>query len=66
MFKSPIVTSVEPGHRFYPAEAEHQDFLTRNPTHPYIVVHDLPKIEDLRRVFPAVYRAEPVLVGATR
>jgi peptide-methionine (S)-S-oxide reductase len=47
---------------FYPAEAYHQDFLERNPSHPYISQHDLPKVRDLKRVFPDVYRAEPVLV----
>ena len=51
---------------FYRAEGYHQDFLTLNPTHPYIVVNDLPKIGELKRVFPALYRATPVLVGGTR
>ena len=66
VFKAAIVTKIEPGRTFYPAEAEHQDFLTRNPTYPYIVMHDLPKIEDLRRLFPAAYRPDPVLVGTVR
>jgi len=35
--------------------------MTRNPAYPYIVVHDLPKIEDLN--FPHVYRKDPVLVA---
>jgi len=66
VFKAAIVTRIEPGKAFYPAEAYHQDFLTRNPTHGYIVVNDLPKIEDLKRLFPALYRAKPVLVGRAR
>jgi peptide-methionine (S)-S-oxide reductase len=66
VFGAAIVTKIEPGRSFYPAEAEHQDFLTRNPRHPYIVIHDLPKIGDLRRLFPEAYRADPVLVGARR
>jgi len=37
--------------------------MTRNPTYPYIVVHDLPKIEDLKRIFTDVYRKDPVLVA---
>jgi peptide-methionine (S)-S-oxide reductase len=37
-----------------------------HPYHPYIVYNDLPKIDDLKRVFPDAYRAEPVLVAATR
>jgi peptide-methionine (S)-S-oxide reductase len=64
VFKAPIVTRVEPDKTFYPAEAYHQDFLTRNPRHPYIVINDLPKIENLQRTQPDVYRAEPVLVAA--
>jgi len=63
-FASPVVTTVEPGKTFYPAEAYHQDFLARNPTYPYIVFNDLPKIAALKRLFPEVYRAEPTLVGA--
>jgi peptide-methionine (S)-S-oxide reductase len=60
-FKKRIVTRIEPGHAFYPAEAYHQDFLTRHPTYPYIVINDLPKIDDLKRLFPGIYRATPVL-----
>jgi peptide-methionine (S)-S-oxide reductase len=65
VFSDPIVTTLEPGRAFYPAEAYHQDFLTLNPTYPYIVYNDLPKIENLERLFPALYRATPVLVGAS-
>jgi peptide-methionine (S)-S-oxide reductase len=63
-FNASIVTKVEPGRSFYPAEGYHQDFLTRNPTYPYIVANDLPKIEALKRLFPNLYRATPVLVAA--
>jgi peptide-methionine (S)-S-oxide reductase len=61
-FKAAIVTRVEPDKSFYPAEAYHQDFLERNPRYPYIVFNDLPKITELKRVFPDLYRADPVLV----
>jgi peptide-methionine (S)-S-oxide reductase len=64
VFDAPIVTKVEPGRDFYPAEDYHQDFLTRNPRHPYIVINDLPKIENLKRLFPDLYRATPVLAAA--
>lgn len=65
-FKKPIVTKIEPDRAFYPAENYHQDFLTRNPRYPYIAINDLPKIEDLKRLLPELYRATPVLVaGAT-
>ena len=36
---------------FYPAEEYHQDFLTRHPSNPYIVYNDMPKLEELRRIF---------------
>jgi peptide-methionine (S)-S-oxide reductase len=64
IFSAAIVTKIEPGKVFYPAEAYHQDFLTRNPRYPYIVYNDLPKVEALKRVFPDRYRNEPVLVSS--
>jgi len=65
-FPVPIVTTVEPGRAFYPAEAYHQDFLARNPANPYIVVNDLPKLKELRNLFPDLYQATPALVAATQ
>jgi peptide-methionine (S)-S-oxide reductase len=65
-FDRKIVTSIEPGHVFYRAEDYHQDFLARNPTYPYIVINDLPKIEDLKRLYPDGYRADAALVSAQR
>src|SRR5262249_59521714 len=62
-YAAPIVTRIEPDKRFYRAEAYHQDFLVRNPSYPYIVFHDLPKVEALKRLFPDLYRKEPVLVA---
>ena len=64
VFKKPVVTTVETGKTFYPAEAYHQDFLANNPGYPYIVINDLPKIQALKRLFPELYRPDPVLVGA--
>jgi peptide-methionine (S)-S-oxide reductase len=66
IFRRKLATKIEMGKTFYPAEEYHQDFLTRNPRYPYIVINDLPKIEALQRVFPDVYRAEPTLVLAKR
>ena len=63
VYKSPIVTRIEPDRPFYRAEDYHQDFLTLNPTYPYIVYNDLPKVENLRRLFPDRYRGQPVLVS---
>ena len=65
-FSKPIVTTIEPGKTFYPAEDYHQDYLTRHPREPYIVINDLPKIDDLKRLFPELYRADPVLVSSRR
>jgi peptide-methionine (S)-S-oxide reductase len=64
VFGNAIVTKIEPGHAFYPAEAYHQDFLTRNPNDAYIMINDLPKIESLKQLFPNEYRADPVLVSS--
>jgi peptide-methionine (S)-S-oxide reductase len=66
VFPNAIATRIEPGAAFYPAEPYHQDFLTRHPDHPYIVFNDLPKLKDLQKMFPDLYRAQPVLVGAKR
>jgi peptide-methionine (S)-S-oxide reductase len=64
IFPSAIVTKVEPLKGFYPAEAYHQDFLAHNPTYPYIVYNDLPKLAALKTVWPQYYRADPVLMAA--
>ncbi|HEV7345369.1 MAG TPA: peptide-methionine (S)-S-oxide reductase MsrA [Devosia sp.] len=63
LFEGPIVTTIETFDAFYPAEQYHQDFMTLNPNHPYIVHHDLPKIAALESLFPENYRDEPALVG---
>ena len=62
VFGRTIVTRVDALSAFYPAEAYHQDFLVKNLEHPYIVTHDLPKVENLRKVFPARYRERPVTI----
>jgi peptide-methionine (S)-S-oxide reductase len=64
VFDAPIVTTIELHRAFYPAEDYHQDYLTRHPTQPYIVFNDLPKIANLKRLFPDRYREDPVLVMA--
>jgi peptide-methionine (S)-S-oxide reductase len=63
VFHSPIVTQLTAYTGFYPAEAYHQDFATLHPSYPYIVYNDLPKIDNLKRVFAGLYREKPVLVG---
>jgi peptide-methionine (S)-S-oxide reductase len=63
-FGRKLATTVEPLKAFFPAEAYHQDYLTLHPEQPYIAYNDLPKVEDLKRSFPSLYSAKPVLVGA--
>ncbi len=55
-YDSPIVTTVEPLKAFYPAEEYHQNYLPRNMTNPYIVMHDLPKLAKLRLSYPELYK----------
>ena len=56
VIRRPIVTQVVPLRAFYPAEAYHQDYMAHHPDQPYIVINDAPKVEHLRRQFPALYR----------
>ncbi len=51
-----IVTQVVPLQQFFPAEAHHQNYLALHPDQPYIVYNDLPKLEQLQKQFPALYR----------
>ena len=66
VFGEPIVTTLEPFKAFYRAEDYHQDFLTLNPTYPYIVYNDLPKVVNLKQIFPNLYRDTPVLVSEVK
>ncbi|KQN35676.1 methionine sulfoxide reductase A [Sphingomonas sp. Leaf407] len=52
-FARPIATRIEGG-AFYPAEAYHQDFARRNPSHPYIMRWDKPKIAAARAAYPGL------------
>jgi peptide-methionine (S)-S-oxide reductase len=56
VFTRPIVTEVTALKAFYPAEAYHQDYATRHPDQPYIAINDLPKVDHLKQMFPALYR----------
>ena len=64
-FGESLATTVEPGKTFYRAEDYHQDFLAHNPNYPYIAINDLPKIDNLRRLFPDRFNSEPVLTEAS-
>ncbi len=65
VFRKPIVTRVDALKGFYPAEAYHQDFMILNPRYPYIVINDLPKVANLKRLFPEQYREKPVMTTAS-
>lgn len=54
-FNRPIVTELSALDSFYEAEGYHQDYAARHPDQPYIVVNDLPKVENLRKQFPRLY-----------
>ena len=64
VFPSKIVTQLSPLSAFYPAEAYHQDYATLHPDSRYIATFDLPKVGNLKKEFPALYRETPVLVAA--
>lgn len=55
-FTAPIVTTLEPGHPFHPAEDYHQDFARRNPNQPYITHVAKPKLEKLHAAFPELLK----------
>lgn len=55
-FSGKIVTELAPLKAFYPAEDYHQDFVKRNPNHPYVVVNSSPKVAKLRKEFPALLK----------
>ncbi len=57
LWHRPIVTGIETYRQFYPAAPDHQDFMANNPAYPYTVAWDAPRIEALKRLFPAQYHA---------
>jgi peptide-methionine (S)-S-oxide reductase len=66
VYKKPIVTKVGPLEAFYAAEDYHQDYLTKHPNQSYIVINDLPKIENLKKIFAQNYIEKPTLVSNAR
>lgn len=63
LFKKPIVTKIGKLEAFYPAEGYHQDYLTLHPSQPYIAYNDLPKVENLKKIFAENYLDKPTLVS---
>jgi peptide-methionine (S)-S-oxide reductase len=66
VYKKPIVTKVSPLQAFFAAEAYHQDYLTLHPDQPYIHYNDLPKVENLKKIFADNYSEKPVLVSSNK
>jgi peptide-methionine (S)-S-oxide reductase len=65
-YPNKIVTEVKPAQDFYNAEGYHQDYETLHPDQPYISINDAPKVANLKKLLPALYREQPVLVGSTQ
>ncbi|MGA7815598.1 peptide-methionine (S)-S-oxide reductase, partial [Caballeronia sp.] len=63
VFPAPIVTKTDMLTGFYPAENYHQNYLTLHPDQPYIAINDIPKVNNLKRLFPSVYLDKPVLLN---
>jgi peptide-methionine (S)-S-oxide reductase len=63
LYRGSIVTRVDPLKGFYAAEDYHQDYLINNPRNPYIVINDLPKVQNFARTFPELYRPQAVTVA---
>ena len=61
MFDGAIVTKIEPGQGLLSGRSLSSGFPGQHPNHPYIVINDLPKIVELKRLFPEIYRSEPML-----
>jgi peptide-methionine (S)-S-oxide reductase len=66
VYKKPIVTKLGMLEAFYPAEAYHQDYLTLHPNQPYIAYNDIPKVENLKKIFAQNYIEKPTLVSASK
>ena len=66
VYKKPIVTKVGALEAFYPAEGYHQDYLTLHPNQPYIAYNDIPKVENLKKIFAEDYIEKPTLVSSTK
>ena len=66
VYKKPIVTKVGPLQGFYAAEDYHQDYLTLHPNQPYIAFNDIPKVENLKKIFSENYIEKPTLVSTAK
>ncbi|HEY1414900.1 MAG TPA: peptide-methionine (S)-S-oxide reductase MsrA [Caulobacteraceae bacterium] len=60
-FPHRIATRVDPDGGFFHAEAYHQDYLVHHPSQPYIATYDMPKLGQLKSLFPEAWRPAPIL-----
>jgi peptide-methionine (S)-S-oxide reductase len=66
-FPKPIATKIGDSQAaFYAAEDYHQDYAVKHPTQPYIAINDLPKVANLKAMFPTEYREQPVTVAQAK
>lgn len=66
VYQNKIVTEVKPAQAFYDAEGYHQDYATLHPDDGYIAINDAPKVVNFKRLLPALYRDQPILVGSAQ
>jgi peptide-methionine (S)-S-oxide reductase len=59
LWRDPVVTKVERFTGFQDAGTDHQDFMRKNPRHPYILRWDAPKLAAFKAMFPGAYRDKP-------
>lgn len=59
LWHDPVVTKVERFTGFQNAGEGHQDFMRKNPRHPYIMRWDQPKLAALKAMYPDLYRDRP-------
>ncbi len=63
-FRRPIVTKTQTMKSpFFAAEAYHQDYAIKHPYQPYIAINDAPKVQNLKKTFPDLWRDQPVTVA---
>jgi peptide-methionine (S)-S-oxide reductase len=56
VFERKIATQVVPLKAFHEAEDYHQNYLVNHPNEPYIVYNDMPKLANLRKILPELYK----------
>src|ERR1700744_5493962 len=66
VYSKPIVTKIGPLEGFFAAEGYHQDYLTLHPNQPYIAYNDIPKVENLKKMFAENYIEKPTLVSSVK